>query len=805
VKRRAPRASAASSVSSVVAAALVLLGPARAFANAGDELSNAQNEVAAIDREAATVSGAVQKAEAERLTPEARVANGELLFRSKDYARASVVFSEILEEFPDTPSYPDALWLRAETYYQSHEYLAARRDYRQLVDRGSEARFNPYFARALSRLVDVSLRVDDLKGLDEVFARIGQVPPSQVDAGFNYAKGKAYFARKDYASATASLQAVGPNTPYTHQARYFEGLVQMKIAQQSQPRAVDPNAKSSAKQSVPVNYKAAIDVFHTAALLPPDSDDHKHVIDLSWMAIGRLFYEMEQYGQAADAYSKVDRDSPEFDTMLYELAWVYVRLGDVERSERALEVLSIADPNSPLVGEGTLLRADLLLRAGAFDKALTLYQQVKQQYDPMREKVDTFLSSTTDVAVYYDKLSQQQLDLLDQNDQLPPLAIRWAREAEDGPMAFAVIEDVNQCKTLIKQSNLLVTQLTVLTESANRVRAFPELQAGEERALALLNRVARARLALARGLDDQEPSNVSSDVAQARDARRQLMGMIGTLPTNSGEFAVREQQGVAQWNTLSQELTRRTQEVDELNAVVNGLRRVLKEGPLQGVTRDPQALQQFNTRLDEETHFLKSAQDQITELRRQIEFGRAQIGVGDARYQADAAARTSFRDALDREVTLVVDGKAGRDAQVYASQVQPVLSRARADEDHLTEAFNQLEARVAERIGQLRAKIDLERDKLVGYEGQLGTLDGEARDLVGHVAQRNFTLVRDRLRNMILRADVGVTEQAWEVREEEQSRVRQLQTERAREEQLLDEELKEVIDDSGEPSGGRGK
>jgi tetratricopeptide (TPR) repeat protein len=802
MKRRAPRASAI-----VVASAAFIQGfsPALAWAGANDELSNAQTEVAAVDREASTVSGAVKQAEAERLTPEQRVANGELLYRSKDYARASVVFSEILEEFPDTPSYPDALWLRAETYYASHEYLAARRDYKQLVDRGTEARFNPYFARALARMVDVSLRVQDLKGLDDVFARLGQVPPAQVDAGFNYAKGKAYFARKAYANASAAFQAVGQQTAYTHQARYFQGLVAMKIAQESQPRAVDPNAKGSAKQAVAVNYKAAIDTFRAAAELPPDTDDHKHVIDLSWMAIGRLFYEMEQYGQAADAYSKVGRESPEFDTMLYELAWVYVRLGDVERSERALEVLSIADPNSPLVGEGTLLRADLLLRAGAFDKALTLYLQVKQQYDPMRAKVEAFLTSTTDVAVYYDKLSQQQLDLLDQDDQLPPLTIRWAREGEDGPMAFAVIEDVNQCKTLIKQSNLLVTQLTVLTESANRVRAFPELQAGEERALALLNRVARARLGLARGLDDEEPSELSGDLGQARAVRRQLMGSIGTLPTNSGEFAKREQQGVGQWNELSQELTRRTQEVDQLNAVVNGLRRVLKDNSISGVTRDPAAISRFNASLDEETRFLKVSQEQITELRGQIELGRAQIGVGDARYQADAQARIAFRDALDREVTLVVDGKAGRDSQVFAAQAQPVLARARQDEDHLIEAFNQLEARVAERIGQLRAKIDGERDKLVGYEAQLGTLDGEARDLVGHVAERNFTLVRDRLRNMILRADVGVTEQAWEVREEEQSRVRQLQTERSREEQLLDEELKEVIDDSGDTSGGRGK
>ena len=33
-----------------------------------------------------------------------RVANGELLFRTKDYDRAGVVFSEILEEFAGTPS-----------------------------------------------------------------------------------------------------------------------------------------------------------------------------------------------------------------------------------------------------------------------------------------------------------------------------------------------------------------------------------------------------------------------------------------------------------------------------------------------------------------------------------------------------------------------------------------------------------------------------------------------------------------------------------------------------------------------------
>jgi tetratricopeptide (TPR) repeat protein len=449
-----------------VGAVIALFAPF-AHASSDDNANYAQQEVASVDRDAPSIQIAIQKAANQRMTAEERLANGELLYRTKDYSRAEVVFSEIMEEYPNTPNYPDALWLRGETYYATHEYLSARRDYRQLVDRGNEPRFSPYFGKALARLVDVCLRIGDVKGLDEVFAKLNQVPPQQVDAGLNYAKGKAYYAIQDYSNAMSALQAVPNGTQYTHQARYFQGLVQMKLAK---PGGTTIGADGRPRQT-PANYKTAIEQFRLVTVLPPDSDDHKHVIDLAWMAIGRLFYEMEQYQQASEAYAKVGRESPEFDTMLYELAWVYVRLGDVQRAERALEVLSIADPSSPYVGDGTLLRADLLLRAGAFDKALQLYEGVRAQYDPMRAKVDAFMEQTQDVRVFYDKLSQQQMDTLDQSEQLPPLAIRWAREAEDGPMAFAVIDDVNQCKTLIRQSNQLIDKLTALTEASNRARA----------------------------------------------------------------------------------------------------------------------------------------------------------------------------------------------------------------------------------------------------------------------------------------------------------------------------------------------
>jgi tetratricopeptide (TPR) repeat protein len=755
-------------------------------------LNNAENELRSVDREAPSVQAAMARAKATLPTAAQKIANGELLYRLKDYPRALVVLSEVVEEYPDTPAYPDALFLRGEIYYTTREYLAARRDFKTLVDRGTDPRFAPYLSRALGRLVDVSLRLNDLQGLDDVFARLNQLPPGMIDAGLHYAKGKAYYFRKDYVTAAQALASVPANTPYSHQARYFEGLVAMRQASLAAPPA------GGNGRPTPPNYKSAIEVFRRVTDLAPDSEDHRHVIDLSWMAIGRLFYEMEQFGQAADAYQKVGRDSREFDTMLYELAWVYVRLGDAVRAERALEVLSIADPNSAVLGEGTLLRADLMLRAGSFKKALQLYETVKEKYDPMRVKIDTFLDSTQDPSVYYEKLSQQQLDTLDQNDQLPPLALKWAREGEDGPMAFAIIDDVNQCRTLIKQSYGLIDKLMTLANATNRVKAFPELLAGEEQALALINRISIARWELASGLDDEEPSDLGGEIGQVRTTRRQLMAQIKALPQNSSDFAKLDQAGLKQWNTVSQEVSRQSLEVDRLNAVVNGLRRILKNDAQQGVARDPASLKRFNDEIDANERELKQRQREISDLRRMIDIGRMQVGLGDARFQANAQARSAFRDALEREVQLASQGQAGPNAQRVAQRITPTLQQARAAEEKLLQALATLESQVEQRITELKGKVEAERVKIAGYEARLAALDTEAKQLVGQVAKRNFELVRDKLRNIVLRADVGITEQAWEVREEEMYRVRTLQTERAKQEQSLDEELREVLDDSGD-------
>jgi tetratricopeptide (TPR) repeat protein len=778
-------------------AAALPFAPRAAYAlEAEAAITSATQQIQGVSQGLGGIQEAIKVSRAQERGPEQRIADAVLLIGSKDYNRAITVLNEVIEKYPtNATAYPDALALLGDAYYRSKQYYSARRAFKEIVERSGEPRFSVYVERALGRLVDVTLRIKDYDKLDAIFASMSRVPPGAVGSGLSYAKGKGLFARKDWAGAQAALGGVDAKSEYYHQSQYILGLIAVKEATPPPVALKDGEAPPEVPRT---RYVKAIDVFQRATQLTPDTPEHRQVIDLSWLAIGRLLYEADQWAQAVQAYNHIDRTSPEFGSMLYELAWVYVRLGDVERAQRALEVLAVADPNGQNIADGSLLRADLMLRAGQFDKSLKVYDGVRSTYDPMRQKVDSFLGSTSDPAVYYDKLSQEQLDALDASSLLPPLAVQWARDAEDGPAAFAVIDDVNQCKDLIKQSNEMIEKLNAVLSSPNRVRAFPELKAGEERALSLLNRLGLARLSLGQGMDDVDDGPLTGEVGSWRARRRSLEKRLGMLPATEGDFAERENQAMRQWNTASQGLQRLNLQVDTLQATINGLRRVLREGPAVGTVRTPQDIARFEAELAQNEHDLALYRAQMDALRKMVSAGRVQVGFGDQRFVDDGQVRLAYREAIGNEVRLAGAGAAGGKLQAYASRIAPLLRSAEETDAKVDAAYAELEREVGKKTAEARETVTRETSNMVGYGIQLEKLDGEARLVVGEVAMRNFGLVRDRLRNIVLRADVGITEEAWEVREEQMTRVRNLTIERAREDRVLKEELNEVLDDSGD-------
>lgn len=767
--------------------------------DADDARRQAQQSVQSVRAEITSLSASLEAAARAAHAAEELIAAGELSLRTKDYELAIDTFNQVIELFRQGKAsvnvHADGLFLLGEAYFEAGQLLSARRQYWELLSLGERSPYDSYAGRALARLVDVALHTGHLESLPAVGAQAARLSARDSTGSFEYARGKLSFAQGDYAAARAVFEGVRPDSAYYHQSQYVIGTMLLKQAlagagdnPEAQARLVVPGA---AERFAPV-----IEQFRRVAALPADSAVHRQIIDLAWLAIGRLYYESENYLEAAEAYIRVDRASPAYYDMLYELAWVYVRVGDYQRAERALELLSVAAPDTLDVADSALLRADLMLRSGRFERALEAYKEVHARFDPARAQLATFLEETRDPATYYDRLVEEGL-AVGIPSKIPEVVLNWVREEARGDRVFAVIEDVTHARDVLRRSRRLSSKLNAVLAAPSRARAFPELKAGLERTEGLVNQLTIARRTIALGLDDLEEVAYMGELGEVRTERRRLMGRVGNVPISAVDFSRREEQGTRRWNLVSQALQRVTLEADKLQAIINGLERVLSEADQHGVTSNPAARERFKAELQANEQDLAVYRTRIEAYRRDVEAGRVQVGYGDRRYAQDRAVRDRFRDLLEREVALLA-ASPSEETVAYARAVQPLLGDARIAEEQLGTVIADLEAKVSAGSDRLRQLVEEETQRIELFTQRLDALDQHARLLVGEVAMRNFETVRDRLKGIVLRADVGVVQQAWELREEQQTRLRALQRQRALEEQNLDDELREVFDDAGE-------
>jgi len=787
----------------VLSGALLTLCWARAShaLDADAARAEAQQGVVSVRADVARLNTNPTAREKPQHPPEQLIAAGDLSLRTKDYDQAIDTFSQVVELFrqgkSDRNAHADGLFLLGEAYFESGQLLSARREYGELLDLANQPPYDAYAGRSLARLVDVALHTGRLDSLPAIAQQARKISARDASGSFEYALGKLSFAQGDFGEARRLLGGLDAHSPYYHQAQYVLGAILMKQAlaeagagssAEAQARLVLPGAAQ--------RFEPALAQFRRVTELPADSAPHRQVIDEAWLAIGRLNYETEAYLDAAAAYIRIDRTSPVYYEMLFELAWVYVRVGDYQRAERALEILSVASPDTLDVADSGLLRADLMLRSGRFDRALEAYKEVRDRFDPARERVDSFLAATTDPAVYYDRLVEESMEV--SGAKLPDVVLDWVRQEARGERVFAVIEDVTHARDVLRRSRRLASKLNAVLAAPSRARAFPELKASLERTDGLINQLAQVRRSVAIGLDDVDQRPFSGELGQVRAERRELMGRLNSAPVTPADFLRREEQGNRSWNRASQALQRVTLEADRLQAVINGLRRVLDEAEKHGVTRDPASRARFQAEVEANERDLAVYRSRIDAYRQDVETGRVQVGFGDRRYAEDERVRRRFSELLDRELVLLQQMNVGEDSLGYIRSVTPILVDARGLEQTLQEKLVALEANVAAQSEQLQRLVDEESSHIEQYTQKLDALDQHARLLVGEVAMRSFANVRDHLKGIVLRADVGIVQQAWELREEQQQRLQNLQRQRALEEQNLDDELREVFDDAGE-------
>lgn len=713
---------------------------------------------------------------------EERLTDGELFYRLQDYVRASIIFTDIVENFPQHRAYPDALYYLGDSLYRAGDYLGARTRFRELIEHAGDTRYRDHLQRALGRLIEIAIQTRDFDGVEGYFAALSRIPPSEIEATTNYYRAKYLYNRAvpseellageenvqiDLAmleQARQSFEAVQAGSPYYPQARYFIGVI----------------------HTIREQYPQAIEAFRRVLRSPAETEEQREVIELTQLALGRLYYETDQLDQAVEAYQAVPRTSSNFHIALYEIAWVYIRMGDSIRAERALEVLSVAAPDSRFIPDAKILRANLLLRNGRLDDANQLFREVAAEFGPVRRELDQMLQEhAADPIGYFRQLVRENMDSFDATSFLPPLAQRWASLEGNMDRALSVLGDLAQARQLVRETSELIERLDAAISQPNRMVVFQDLRLHAERATAIRTRAARVRRDLLRQFENE---GGGGDLASIREQRRAIERYLDGMPVDEAEFAQFDDEVLSRYRRLGRELGRMEVELTGMEARIVAMERYLTDTAAQ---RDASGAEAIRRELEGHRASVAEYREQIRQLEIALEASRLQVGPGDARYQRhDQLRREHARlAALERE-------------RIGNPRVSALFERIDTIERQLDAREQEVLQVVEERVADIRRQLREESENLIGYRQALTGLESETEEVVGGVTYENFLQVQHRFYDLVLRADVGRIDVAWARREEHRMRVEMLTRERAREMRALDDEFREIMEDSEQQGSG---
>ena len=711
---------------------------------------------------------------------EERLTDGELFYRLQDYVRASIIFTDIVEHYPQHSAYPDAVFLLGESLFQAKDYLGARAKYRMVLDHSDAPGFRPHLQRSLGRLIEIAIHIQNFDGIEVYFERLARLPPSEVEAATAYFRAKYLYSvavpgdtmssedskvpeldANKLDQARVAFEAVNANSPYYAQARYFVGVIYTLRGQ----------------------FNQAIEAFSKVAQVKATTDQQRDVVELAILGSGRLYYETNQLDRAIASYQSLPRSSRRFDTALYETAWTYIRQGDSTQAERSLEVLSVASPDSKYIPDAKLLRGNLLLRDGQYQLATSVFTEVTKEFQPVREDLDHMVAQHDDPQAYFKGLVQQNLENFDAQAFLPPLALRWATVDSDMQRALDAVADLSQARRLTKETTSVVDRLQSALRSPNPVNIFPDLRHQREGTVALRNRLTRVRTQLITA--DEASGRGGPELTATRTRRLEVERALAGLPVKDTDFEKRNANVDTGFVGLNKQLSGLEVQLLGMEAQITATERFIGD-----TMRDPAqvaGVQAYRAELSTQQKAIADYREQLERIKFEVEAGRIQVGVGDSTYIRDDQLRAEHAQLVAEERRLI--GSTGRTDGMY--------QRIDAAESTIAEHDAAIDKVVAERSAEMQKVLDEEGGKLAGYRQRLTELDGETEDVVGGITYANFRKVQNRFYDLVLKADVGIVDVGWAEREEHRTRIDMLTRERNRALQSLDEEFNEITDERG--------
>jgi tetratricopeptide (TPR) repeat protein len=707
-------------------------------------------------------------------TPDAadrRVLDAQVQLSIKNYDEAATMALDVVEKYPNSRAYDDALFLLGEALFQARDFYSARHYLVEAVAKNTGSKSEQ---QALQRLVEVALHTGDYENVDSYLTRLQNVPASAMEPTVPYVRGKYYFFRGRLDDASMVFSSIPATNPYYFQARYFLATLQVK------------------RGDLAGATKSFDDLLKQQA---PD-DTGKDIQDLARLAIARIYYERSQFDKAIEAYSSIGRQSTYWSEALREQAWTYIKAKDWQRAYRSVNLLLLYDPDTADAPDLRLLEGNLQLRMSNFYLASDEFSKVRDEFEPIhRQLQQVIVKSQTDPA-YFDSLVGKSLDKFDIGAFVPPTAAKWVKSEPDVARMMTLATDVGEMQRDLADSQKLVERIEHVMQGSGRVGIFPDLASARTKAIEMTNLVVETREKFVRKIRAIIDSVLTADerkqldhLAIERDGyERQTNrpttdeGVKAHERTMKGQFGELDRQ-VSEMNVEIQALEAQLVAVEQYYRVSRSEQKIRPED-IEGPVRD------MRTAIDE----LRAMHDKLREEIADATHDAASSGSAD---QAEHETAQKLSEVLSKELAIERQAAArlGGADRAQVDRIYDLLARCDAIDVQLNAFDKRVEGQVGVRIATVTRYLSGAKEQLALAGEKLGSVLDESKALGGGLAQAMFTRVAEKFYDLVVRSDVGIIDVSWGLKDQKTQAVTKLTSLKNLELKALDEDFRKVLEE----------
>ncbi len=714
-----------------------------------------------------------------------RLVDGQLAYALGDYDGAALMLFDLANR--PGPDQQQARFYLAEALFEKGDRGTAAGYYEQVIAGQSVA--NKYYQPSLVRLVEIAITQQDDPRLAEHVVALDRLSPGLRLPSVPYVRGKLAYAQGKYDEAIGFFQDVPKGSDYELQGLYYLGTTY--VAKRDLDRAIG--------------------IFDDLINRKPKTGNDRRMLELSQLALGRLYYERDQASKSIDAYLLVDRHSDLFPDALYEVAWVYVKSKQYDKALRTLELLAASDPQSTKTPTVRILEGNLRVRkaqmirgaqilgtadpkdqddpATEYDRAVQVFTETHDQYAPSYAALVQIVDAGAPPERYLSQIAGRSEHVFQAAAPLPEAAVQYLRDEPAIQRAVAVEGDLEEIHADLAETETTIARLEGVLAAGDRTAVYPDLAGRRAR----IGQIEAALIQLRSGLADQELRQVtaasSGDLAGLTANRRQRVAALAALPDPERTAETHRLQNQARYDAIEESAGEVEQTIGATQAIAVALRKYTVDRP------DLPAEQRrtITAQLDDAARAAEDIENELVAVRRELQIGRDLAGVGDTSRATAAGLRGQARAAEDAEHKLVAV-LAARSAGSDARELIARGDRAARLAERLTATEREIDRVVDQGLQEVRGTLTEARATLAAYQAELAHHEAESRSIGGDALAASFQTVKARFYDIVIRSDVGNVDVAWSQKEDIDDDLKRLNLSRQRELKQLKDEFKDVLD-----------